>query len=88
MAKHTRSANQEALLECLQAYMGRLIVEIRGADKKLEDKMMTMPQTTNRNLEITNKNLETTNKSMKELKMMFEIMMRRHTGKEPIIEMR
>jgi hypothetical protein len=36
--------------------------------------------------QMTNRNLEMTNKSMDEMKVIWEIMMRRNAGKEPMIE--
>jgi hypothetical protein len=42
MAKHTRSSSQKALLESLQADIGRLTVEMREVDRKIEGKMMEM----------------------------------------------
>jgi hypothetical protein len=72
MAKHTRDVSQETRLESLQADLGRLTVEMREAGKRLEDKMMAMSQENN--------------KSREELKVMFEIVMHRHSGKEPMIE--
>jgi predicted nucleic acid-binding Zn-ribbon protein len=58
MAKHTRSAGQEVLVENLQTNMEklqtdlrRLTVEVRETNKRLKDIMMVMSQENNKSIE-------------------------------------